>query len=219
MCRYYKDYPVDNPKIRVFVLDAMAGDSNLWNANGEASTWFENALEDARQSNLAVLCITHAPYKFEVAPELGYGENYPLSDWYDNVRLFGEVGTTPNEMWYLPTSVMAKVKTFQDNGGVFICWLTGHVHRDLMGDVQNHTLYGYQPMISIGTARFDYRTGKLSYGDVDTPEWRDLLNLVCIDTGYSLLKIIRLGYNRSRTMRPRNILCYNYALHKIIWQE
>jgi hypothetical protein len=101
------------------------------------------------------------------------------------------------------------VQSFIDAGGEFVCWLAGHTHCDYFGVLANHP---NQTQITITCAYHD------QYDDervTDTPT-SDSFNIVSFDTYSKLIKILRVGNNEDRYLRPKNVLTWDYANKKIV---
>jgi len=182
VCYYYKDY--DAQKVRMVVVDCMHFDSTQ-------QQWVADTLEAARTapSQLSVIIVTHGQAgdmtqincAFNSMHRYGYNENYAT-----------ELGSI--------------VDSFMTNGGDFICYLSGHTHRDKFGILTN---YPNQLQINI-----DKPTSDNTWSDhvsVGGTKSGCAFNLVSIDTQEKIIRLVRVGSNYDRYMRHIGELCYRYA--------
>lgn len=207
---YYKDYG----NVRVVILYTGLDDE-------VQLLWLNSVLADAVENDKHIILVNH--YTF------GGGEANMLfdsaSDFFANVdnTFMSSAGTIQNKWTYgdalagkapIPTTYLTAVKNFEDAGGQFICWLTGHIHYDHFYDVIDHDRYGYQPMFNTATARtnFGARDFIKNYDD----HTKDCYNYIAVDTTQKMLKIKRIGCNLDVLGRPRNVLTYSYDAHKIV---
>ena len=180
LCYYYKDYV--QQKVRLVVLDCMHFDSTQ-------QSWLANTLESARTSELSVMIATHGQAGNMMEMDCTF------SSWHR--RGHDEV---------YASSVRDIVETFINNGGEFICYISGHTHRDKFGLLNN---YPNQLQIVIDRAKAD----TLWCDHVVVPKTKSscLFNLISIDTTEKLIRLVRIGSNYDRYMRHIGELCYRYA--------
>lgn len=201
LCYYYKDYG----DIRLIILSAMVTDDlgdMQWDT--DQKEWFESTLTDAKTNNKKVLCVNHAPYKKGNAV---FDPESNLNSWY-NYNLPG------SDTIQLSEQAVSAVANFMADGGVFICWLTGHVHADY---VMTHKDYPDQFMINIATAKFDaHFDGYVAESGKTYMNNYDCFDYIGIDLTNSIIKVLRVGYNQDSSMKIRNRFAYNYSTHKII---
>ena len=190
---YYKDYV--NSSIRLIVLDDNYYDDLQHN-------WFVATLEEARTKNYhVVVCEHQQPTKVFKS----IGSNFETLD-YDYVNL-----TTG----YRHQDRLSAVNTFIGNGGVFITWLSGDSHYDKFGVHEGSN--GKQLSLVFENAQCsDYWNDSQR---VRGQKSQDSFNFVSIDTYSKIIKVIRIGNNTDRYLRPKNTICYNYATHTIISQS
>lgn len=181
---YYKDYSL----IRVIYLDAM-----FWDATQRA--WLVNVLESARVGAKSVICVAHGT-------DGGFtGDTDCNWTWYEDPD---EVGYHSN-LRFDGTAASA-VADFITAGGEFICWLTGHTHRDKIGHM---TAYPNQfALIMNRSGGKPTETRAADYSGT----------LVVVDRVNKLVKLIRCGDTFDAYMRPKNTLCYNYSTQELISQ-
>lgn len=187
-CYYYKDYA--GAKIRLIVLDNMCDDMDT------QKTWLDSVLADAITNSLSVICCEH--YSRELT-KIKCG--------------FSDVLRNPSS-----TGVFApNVQTFINNGGMFVCWLTGHSHHDNFGYmtaypdqlVFAHTVSGVVNETNSTTtaATILYTKSAAAY------------TIVSVDTQYHILTLWRLGRQHDQWLRQQRILVYDYANKEIIGES
>lgn len=201
LCYYYKDYG----NIRVIVLVAMWYDSNSVYWTDAQKTWLETVLADAKTNNKSVICVNHAPFGKSTAK---INEDLPLNSWRDYF-------TTPTiDPIQLAQGAVDAVHTFIQNGGEFICWLTGHVHQDM---VMTEETYNDQFMINVATARYNYHVDGYSPSATMTFDGAfDCFDYIGVDTSNKMLKVWRVGFNEDASMRIRNRFAYDYSNRKLL---
>lgn len=199
LCYYYKDYS----SVRVIVLNAMAGDSsvNFWDTT--QANWLTSVLSDAKTNSKHVLIVNHAPFQKTIAvrdERLHWNSyiDYTTLSTYDGLR------TTPDAVQI--------VKNFIDSGGMFVGWLTGHLHFD---NVITATGFDKQIMFNIATANNAIHNDGVSYTDV-TSQYYDCFNHIAVDTAKGLVKMIRVGWNTDYSIKTREELCYDYINGKLL---
>lgn len=187
-CYYYKDYA--GAKIRLIVLDNMCDDMDT------QKTWLDSVLADARTNNLSVICCEH--YSRQIT-KIKCG--------------FSDVLRNPTS-----SSVFApNVQTFINNGGMFVCWLSGHSHHDNFGYmtaypdqlVFAHTVSGVVNETNSPTtaATILYTKSAAAY------------TIVSVDTQYHILTLWRLGRQHDQWLRQQRILVYDYANKEILGES
>ena len=184
-CFYYKDY---NEAIRLIVLDA-------YNYNTPQKTWMQGVLADAITNNLQVVVMAHQPSS-------SFHRHHTNFDAMD-----ADVQT---DVWLsvLPEyDAHEDIQDFIDNGGQFVCWITGHAHRDHFGYVDE---YPSQTVVTIDTAKADYDGSDLYRGG------ENVANLISIDPIVKYLYINRLGANMDFYGRSRSAIVWDYAHNKVV---
>lgn len=198
LCYYYKDYG----KVRLVVLDAMAYDS-------AQHTWLSNVLNDAKTNSLHVVIAEHFP-----PTETSDGDYTLFETGFSSLM-------TGMEMWYGLSYVGYNdgtrhtatnlVDEFISAGGMFVCWLCGHLHYGQVGTLDSHP---NQIFIAVETAN-----RSAVWKDVPR-EWNDksedLFNVVSIDTVNQIIKVCRIGAEWDDHMRHRGAMCIDYANRKLI---
>lgn len=109
------------------------------------------------------------------------------------------------------------VDTFIQNGGKFICWLSGHTHCDVMGFGARHP---NQMTINIGSSGNMELVNRAS--DIERVEGtksQDCVNMVVVDSFKKQLKLYRIGGDIDRYFRSRKALVYDYENKEVIYQR
>jgi hypothetical protein len=198
---YYKDY--DASKVRLIVLDNFRVD--------EAQlSWFEGVLADAITNNLHVVAATH------IGNPIGM-------DTYDNpfTSLRENNPSSANGWVFEATELLyAKVDDFIVNNGVFVGWLMGHRHSDVIGVPHDHP---NQLVIHVATGSCGSAWDIIPKGDNcdRTPgsKSQDCFNIYSIDTYYKMIRIHRIGCDVDRDFRHIGNLCYDYENHRVIYVD
>lgn len=189
LCYYYKDYTAKG--IRLVVLD--------YRSTGEQVTWFESVLADAITNNLSVIvCVHYMPSAMTV------GFNTPF-----NISPFVDYGSYLSGLW------VGAVDTFIGNGGEFVCWLTGHAHRDYAGYYQGTN--GRQIILSIDTAA-TRNDGYVKYRAKQSKS-QDAFNIFCVNNYKKLITLWRVGNDRDALQRHIGSLCVNYSTGEMIYTD
>ncbi len=187
LCYYYKDYA--SKGIRLVVLD--------YRSSADQVTWFASVLADAITNELSVIaCIHYMPsamtqgFKtpFDISPFVSYG-SYLSSAWVDAVN------------------------TFIGNGGDFVCWLTGHAHRDYAGYYQGTN--GRQVILSIDTAA-TRNDGNVKYRAKQSKS-QDAFNIFSVNTHMKLITLWRVGNDRDALQRHLGSMCIDYANGELVY--
>ena len=116
---------------------------------------------------------------------------------------------------------VAMVKTFIEGGGKLVCWLTGHSHYDAIS--KTSAANGSQINICVGNASRYGSNNNLKTTDsgivTDDSDFKtfDLFNLVCVDTTYTTISLLRVGSDRDKMGRLIETCCVNYATGEIVF--
>ena len=189
-CYYYKDYP--DCKLRFVVLDCMHWDITQ-------SDWFAGVLAETLDSTkdcygYHIIGCQHYLMHDRMTDIQGF--NTPFNS-YDDYKLEGQ--TTTNGSTVI-------VDAFINNGGVFACWLAGHLHSDFCGILTNHPK---QPYIVIGSA--SVITPAQDCARVTGTNTQDLFNMIGFDYYTKTIKVMRVGATRDRYLRHRDTMCIRYG--------
>lgn len=185
-CYYYKDYTAQG--IRLIVLDVMG-----WDATQLA--WFAGVLSDAITNSLSVVVAIHGPAKTEVVTPM-------ISGW---MSYFGWSGSSDT----IPDDAISAIDSFIESDGKFICWLTGHTHRDQLGYLAEHH---NQLCVVIGTATIN--TTNAGYGDSYRrvyDESQDLFNVIAFDAKEHQVRVVRVGATTNKHFQMRHTLVVSYS--------
>lgn len=183
---YYKDYG----SIRIIVLDCMYWDK-------KEKDWLNDVLLDARINVMHVICASHYCPKHLSTIDSPFTSLMPPA-----------LNTTLNE------EAVDEVASFIDNGGRFITWLCGHIHRDYISVVENH-----QDQLVIHIACASSISGQTAYCDSERKVGtigQNAFDILGIDLYNDTIRILRVGDNMDSWMRERNTIAINYNYKKII---
>lgn len=192
-CFYYKDY-ADN-KVRLIVLDG----THFRAADSYQTTWFTNTMDAAKELGYAVAVAIH----------------YPFYEYQKVDCTFNPIGSpTESPDWCIPTSFISAVDAFKQNGGIFSCWLCGHMHQDMT------ILHNNQLCISIGAAAFStipmpFIDGARFMGEKS----QDLFNIVSIDQPHNRVVLKRIGCDINRNLITRRHLVIDYLTNDVIFND
>ena len=184
-CYWHRDYSSEG--IRIIGLNCMT-----WTS--AQSTWLSVLLDDAITNSLAVIIVSHYP-----ADGIdGFDTGFNSRQWNPDYK---------NRTLYLfNTGVVGLVDDFIDNDGEFICYLTGHQHRDHIGTCKHATNPQVQLTIdSTSTERHAngiYATS-LGKNSID-------FDIIGIDRYQKCIKVIRVGRNKDMWMREFKTMCIDY---------
>ena len=185
-CYWYKDYPTQ--KLRLIGLDALHWDEAQKN-------WLETALNDAKNKGYSVVCANHF---------FGGRNRTHIECAFDNVQKLSEGDASIN------AEAPATIQKFIDKGGDFVCWLSGHTHRDY---VYYLTDYPKQMGFTIDCATCS--NGVTDEERENGTKSQDCFNLIAFDTTRKLVKIARIGSDRDSLLRKKDTFCINYQTKKI----
>lgn len=187
---YYKDYTTQ--KIRLVVIDPYYDEI-------AQTTWLESVLNDALTSELSVVIAEHNPLPTYTPLQTSFVSPYDTG-----------IGDLGNKI----TAYMALVQNFHNNGGNFICWLCGHMHRDAVAVSQ---AYPNQLMVAVPATKI-VETGNDDKRIVGTKS-QDCFNVVSINPTHKTITIIRIGSDLDSLLRHKGTLCVNYENKEILWND
>lgn len=188
LCYYYKDF--STKKIRLIVLDYR-------NPSGQTS-WLSNVLSDAITQGLSVVAAVHYPIDITT----------PLDTAFDISR-FASVGTTA------ASAFTSAVDEFIANGGEFVCWITGHTHKDICGVVEISGRKQVAVCIDCAALRND---GLTRYR-VDQTKSQDCFNVLSVNVNNKMLTLWRVGEDTDALQRHKGSMCINYATGELIYTD
>lgn len=198
-CYYYKDYPASS--VRMVVLDCM-------HYEAAQHQWFQKILQDALHRQLEVVCVQHYPAQ--------NGLDLIESGFTDLDESIEPVATPPGDtqMERMPDRAFQAVDAFLEEGGHFVCWLSGHTHLDFIGHVTGHPRQ-LQIIVDKAGELDDYMQEDRTPGSRN----QDAFNLVTVNPSRHMLVIQRVGCNRDQYMRSKRLFSYDYRQQKILCNE
>lgn len=185
-CYWYKDYPAQ--KLRLIGLDALHWDN-------EQNKWLETSLNDAKNKGYSVVCANHF---------FGGRNRTHIECAFDNVQKLSEGDA------FINAEAPATIQKFIDKGGDFVCWLSGHTHRDYV-----YYLTDYPKQIGFTIDCATCSNGVTDEERENGTKSQDCFNLIAFDTTRKLVKIARIGSDRDSLLRKKDTFCINYQSKKI----
>lgn len=185
-CYWYKDYSAQ--KLRLIGLDALHWDEAQKN-------WLETSLNDAKNKGYSVVCANHF---------FGGRNRTHIECAFDNVQKLSEGDASIN------AEAPATIQKFIDQGGDFVCWLSGHTHRDYV-----YYLTDYPKQIGFTIDCAMCSNGVTDEERENGTKSQDCFNLIAFDTTRKLVKIARIGSDRDSLLRKKDTICINYQTKKI----
>ena len=190
---YYKDYT--SKGVRLIVLNCMLTGSD----DTAQQSWLADTLSAAKTAGLAVVIAEHYPLHNFVRIESRFS-SVDQSDGGDSAYTFSE-------------TYMTIVQNFIDDGGEFVCYLCGHLHKDVFTKANSHQ---NQYCVGIDAASLVqsnyYSDTQRTVGDKS----EDLANLVIIDTASKAVKIIRVGASVDHYLREKSVMTFKYLTGTIL---
>lgn len=193
---YYKDY--NSEKIRLIVLDSMRSGTDATNQN----TWLESVLSSAKSKGYSVVCATHC------VPQTSKVNYIDCSFNSINLKYEDEYDTCVTNTIYQQT-----VQNFIDDDGKFITWICGHTHVDFV-----YTTSEFPNQLWIVVA-CGHLSNNLDIDRTDGTKNQDAFNILTFDTNTELVKVIRVGADRDRSMRHLGTMSIDYNTHSVIYND
>lgn len=193
---YYKDYETE--KIRIIVLDSMRSGEDVTNQND----WLSSTLLDAKTKGYSVICAAHC------VPETSKVNYINCTFNSINLKYEDEYDTCVTNAIYQQT-----VQNFIDDGGKFITWICGHTHVDF---VYTTSEFPNQLWIVVACGRL---SNNLDIDRTDGTKNQDTFNILTFDTNIELVKVIRVGADRDRSMRHLGTMSIDYNTHNVIYND
>ena len=190
---WYKDY--NEKKIRLISIDATIYDTTEQTTQ---MTWFQNALNEAKTNGYSVMGAIHFP---------PMPQNFQKIDSNFTALLHGTGSDMSQFAWHTNhTDILTTVNNFINDGGDFICWLSGHTHCDL---ISYDTRFPKQLFITIScampSAMFQERTRDTSINA------GLVLNTICVDTARKYIKLLRYGAEWDDCLRHVGTCTIDYS--------
>lgn len=197
-CYYYKDYTT--PGIRLIVVDPYYSDTT-------EVEWFQQALAGAKTQGLSVVVAAHPPFNSYT----------PLPVTFNSLRFSGSFNQHVDMSAYIDA-----VEEFIADEGNFICWITGHVHGDVVGYYEHNGIK--QLAIGAPSAKAPRSAGTSSEtNNVDMrilgTKSQDSFNLISFETAYKTLTIKRIGSDYDVALRHRGICTINYETMEVLYND
>ena len=193
---YYKDY--NSEKIRLIVLDSMRSGTDATNQN----TWLESVLSSAKSKGYSVVCATHC------VPQTSKVNYIDCSFNSISLKYEDEYDTCVTNTIYQQT-----VQNFIDDDGKFITWICGHTHVDF---VYTTSEFPNQLWIVVACGLL---SNNLDIDRTDGTKNQDAFNILTFDTNTELVKVIRVGADRDRSMRHLGTMSIDYNTHSVIYND
>lgn len=199
LCYYYKDYQA----VRIIVLNAMSGHESVEFWDEKEAIWLRKTLDDAKSKKKHVICVTHAPFPKDIILQERISTrnssiDYKSQNDYDNI--------------FTHIEAIKIIQDYIESGGIFICWLSGHLHVD---EVLQTNGYNNQLMINIASARYSFHDDGIIIDDINSPYFY-CFDYIGINTKDGIIKFIRFGWNRNMTSKSESNFKFNYLNHNII---
>ena len=187
VCYYYKDYASRN--LRMIALDVMG-------YNETEDLWLQARLAEAKTAGYHVVIVAH--FCGEVMTGLPCNYTSLFAPGSDRSTIDGYNAYA----YHIPISVDA----FQQGGGVFVGYIIGHYHRDMVNILTNYPKQlafavssGGRPVIRDTTKV----VGSKSYDD---------FQIVSINTYDKTVRLIKVGADTDYYMRKKGTLCVSYEI-------
>lgn len=200
---WYKDYT--EKKIRLIAVDATIYDEI---EQASQMTWLNTVLNGAITNGFAVICAIHFP---------------PMPSNFQKINsnftaLLHNTGTDMLQFaWHTyHTDILGAIDQFIEDGGDFVCWLSGHTHWDV---VSYDDRFPKQLFITISCAmpsgRFEERVRDRYRGS------GLVLNTVCVDTNRKYVKLLRYGAEWDDCLRHTGscVIKYDANPPEVMYQE
>lgn len=199
-CYYYKDYTAQS--LRLIVVDIMGYDAT-------EDAWLASVLADARSNGYHVVIATHfaggrdSEHQAENAFNVMACNYSTLQITSGNASgLYGY-----NSLAYMMTPT---VKSFIDNGGIFVGYIQGHYHLDFVAQLAEDSR---QLIYAIGSSKVGETR---DYNHVGATRMQDEFQIISIDTFKNTIRLFKVGANIDEFGREKNSICVNYLTQTII---
>lgn len=213
LCYYAKDYIKGTNKLRALFIDY-----NDWRAHGSGSdyhqaVWVADQLADALTEGMSVVIFTHD------VPGVKSGQNSIKKFAVKSPYTFF---STSSDYEYTDTNYVTLAKLvydYQQAGGKFIGYVTGHNHNGgigyIAGRYDNDTFIApYTQMYYCGAyANVRLREDSTAFSRVLRDPYtksHDLFRLIAIDVANSIVKILNFGAEYNYRGQRRDIMAIKY---------
>ena len=186
-CYYYKDYE----GVRLVVVDCKHyGTIDDLDENNKSyqDRWLESILNDANSKGLAVLIASHySPARATMIP-CSYTRKGSSGQYSD----------------LLNAAAYKKVSRFIDQGGEFVCWISGHGHYDEIGVLEADSR---QLLIRCATANHNRSSKVPRFAGTKS---QDSFNSISIDTEIKQIYLVKTGADENEDGERKRIVKYRY---------
>ena len=197
-CYYYKDYTAK--KIRLIVLDAM-------DSQGQTQMdWLQDRLDETLDS-------TDDAYGFAVIIAYHYIPSSMTMLDVPFTSKFDVEGVASHE------TLVDIVANFIADGGEFVAWLVGHVHRDYTGKIVRDVSGTLTSQLVLCVATGSTSASNQDCARVVGEKSQDLFNIYGFDTTSKLVKIYRVGCDCDMWLQRKETACINYQTMEVITPE
>ena len=177
-----------------YPLDDYSGNNETWDDSNHRFTFNKNAggghVMDAN---------TQRPVNCH------YGTSFTAEARFSMRNRVGTVGS-PSYTKGTDNPIGDVIKSWMDNGGKYIAWLSGHTHTEYM-----YYPAKYPNMLVIGLPQAGNTRGDAAADRANDSAMHSCANLIVFDTQHTLIKIIRFGKTLDRRLMKFETLCYNYG--------
>lgn len=227
VCYYYKDYGT----VRLIVLDAVHMDQTQLG-------WIRATLTDARTNGKHVIIASHypafeVPYQgnkmdYKIAAAKAYDTDFKYLGAILDYHFLSHPDTSHNGVCNVKnnyrlgdsgtTGIIEIVQEFIDAGGIFVCYITGHRHGNMMRfnsrDIDGNTPFAKQLDCTIECG---YGAGDKGYTPrVGDGECSDMFNVIAIRPDVTQITIRRCGVITDTAGRKSDQVTYDYGMNKIL---
>ena len=134
-----------------------------------------------------------------------YGDSFTAEAKFSMRNRVGSVGN-PSYTKGANNPIGDVIKSWMDNGGKYIVWLSGHTHTEYM-----YYPAKYPNMLVLGLPQAGNTRGGIVADRANDSAMHSCANLIVFDTQHSQLKIVRFGKTLDRMLMKFETLCYNYG--------
>lgn len=186
-CYFYKDYTSRN--LRLIGLDVMGFDNT-------EDTWLQARLEEARTLGYAVVILAH------FCGEVMTGLPCHYTSLFETGSSRSQIDSYNADAHNIPV----RVDSFQTDGGVFVGYIMGHYHRDMVNVLTDYPKQLAFAVSSGGVTPirdFTKVSGSKSYDD---------FQVVSINTYDKTVRLIKVGADTDYYMRKKGTISVSYEI-------
>lgn len=143
-----------------------------------------------------------------------YAQNYIVQEIVDAYIQRGIIAKEYQNTLNAPISDIPNVSVnanFSSAEGEFICYLTGHTHRDYVGVAKHAEQRQLCICVSCGTVNRTYYSMADDLLREVNSQSEDLFNMIAFDTDRKQIRILRIGASQTADMRHREMACLSYS--------